>query len=129
MLLGTQTIVFGLGLPEIGILVIGVGYVASLVRDWRPMKALRQENKDLRHDLNLANGKIHDLEIKVEDLEKRTDLTALQKETAAMAAAMVRVAKHLDHLDHSVKANTAATALVASQSVIADALADHDAKG
>lgn len=121
-------VIFGLSVAEVAALCIGAAYAMSLVRDWRPMKALRQENKDLRDDLNTANGKIHDLEVKVEDLEKRTDLTALQAETAKMAAAMERVAKHLDHLDHSVKANTAATALVASQSAIADALDTHDAK-
>lgn len=117
-------VIFGLSVAEVAALCIGAAYAMSLVRDWRPMKAMRQENKDLRADLNTANRKIHDLEVKVDDLEKRTDLSSLQKETAAMAKAMERVAKHLDHLDHSVKANTAATALVASQSAIADALSD-----
>jgi uncharacterized protein YlxW (UPF0749 family) len=126
MLLGSQNVVFGLSVFEIGALLAAAGYLTSLWRDWRPMKAMRAENKELREDLNTANGKIRDLEVKVEDLEKRTDLTALQKETAAMAAAMARVAKHLDHLDHSVKASTAAVELIAQQSAIGQALDDHD---
>lgn len=123
MVLGSD-LIFGLSVAECGALVLGSAYVMSLVRDWRPMKALRKENKDLRDDLDKANLKIHDLEVKVEDLEKRTDLSGLQAEHAKVVAMMERVAKHLDRLDHSVKANTAAAQMVVQASAIGQALDD-----
>ena len=121
-MLAAQNVIFGLSVFEIGALVAAAAYVMSLIRDWRPMKAMRQENKELRTDLDEARAKIHDLELKVEDLEKRTDLTALQKDNAKVAVTLERIAKHLDRLDHSVKANTAAVEVLSKQSAIADAL-------
>lgn len=119
--------IFGLSIMEAGALLIGAAYLISLSRNWRPMTALRQENKDLRADLNRANVKIDQLEDKVKDLEKAS-IPVLHAELVEVARILDRVGKQLDKLDHSVKANTAAVQLVASQSVIADALTDHTAK-
>lgn len=111
-------------------LVIGCGvaaYVVSLARNWRPINALREENKGLRTDLNAANDRIHDLELEVEHWKQATDLTVLQREHREFADVLARVVKHLDRLDHSVKANTAAVELVVKASAIGDALDDRAA--
>lgn len=123
-----ETVIFGLSIAECIALAAALAYVASLIRDWRPMKALRAENRELRNDLDEARVKIHDLEVKVEDLEKRTDLTSLREEHAKVVATLERVVTHLDRLDHAVKANTAATELVVKASAIAEALDHHDRK-
>lgn len=128
MLLATQNIIFGLSIFELAALLAGAAYVTSLVRDWRPMKALRQENRDLRRDLNVANDEIGELKVKVKELERAT-VPVLQREIVEVARILNRVVETLDHLDSSVKANTAAAELVASQSAIAAALDDHDTKG
>jgi uncharacterized protein YlxW (UPF0749 family) len=109
-------ILFGLSITEAAALIVGAAYVTSLIRDWRPMKAMRNENRELRADLNAANEKIHDLEVKVHELE-RTSVPVLQEEIA-------KVARILDRLDQSVKANTAAVELIAKQAAIAGALSD-----
>jgi uncharacterized protein YlxW (UPF0749 family) len=118
--------VFGLSVPEIIAVIAAIAYITSLLRDWRPMKALRNENRDLRDDLTRAQVRIDDLENEVDTWKKRTDLSILQKEQREIAAVLDRLVKHLDRLDGSVKANTAAVELIARKNAINDALDDRD---
>lgn len=119
MLLGSD-LIFGLSVMEAGALLAASAYLVSLARDWRPAKSLRQENRELREDLDEARQEITALKVQVAELQKAT-VPVLQAELAT-------VARILERLDGSVAANTAAVQLVASQSVIADALDTHDAK-
>lgn len=60
-----------------------VAYVVSLVRDWRPIRSLRDENRDLRASLEEQTKRFNALEKKYEELagkyaalEKSRDFTA-----------------------------------------------------
>lgn len=109
---------FGMSLGELAIIAVAVGYVASLARDWRPMRSLREENRGLREDLDAANRKIQTLEAKVDELEGRTDLTRI-------AEAMQLVVTELRQLSSDVKSNTAAVEVLAKGHSIADALTER----
>jgi hypothetical protein len=45
-----------------------VAYIVSLVRDWRPIRSLRDENRDLRSALDEQSKRYDALERKYEDL-------------------------------------------------------------
>lgn len=64
------------GASEIVLVFIGLAYVVSLVRDWRPIRTLRQENSDLRTALTELQRKYDDLEKRHLMLEKSRDFQA-----------------------------------------------------
>ena len=105
-MMAAASVFFGFSISEVVIIGIGVGYVVSLVRDWRPMKALRQENRDLRDDLDAANKKIADLETEVGNLKKATDLTALHQGQTATVDALRALVDEVKLLDSSMHQNT-----------------------
>lgn len=123
----TAETVFGLSVAELAIVVVGIGYVVSLVTDWRPMRALRSENGELRDALKSAQERIGSLEAKVRELEKAT-VPVLQAEIVEVARILDRLVEKLDHLDGSVRSNTAAVEVLAKRNVIDDALTEG-AKG
>jgi len=55
------------------LLFVALGYVVSLVRDWRPIRTLRQENADLRAALADLQSKYDDLEKRYATIEKSRD--------------------------------------------------------
>jgi biopolymer transport protein ExbB/TolQ len=55
---------------------IAIAYIVSLVRDWRPIRTLRDENKELRRELNKLQAKYADLEKKYDELGKSRDFQA-----------------------------------------------------
>lgn len=104
-----------------------IAYLVAQVRDYRPMRTLRQENKDLRDDLDKAKKRISDLEKDRDGWKARTDLTVLQQEHREITNALERITGTLDRLDRDVKANTAAVEVIARGAVIRDVLDEHDA--
>lgn len=114
--------VFGLELSEFVIIVGFAGaaaaWVVSLARDWRPMRALREENRGLREDLDAATQRIRDLEGEIGQLKKATDLTVLQREHRDIIAVIERLVDRIERLDGSVRGNTAAVELIAKKDVI-----------
>ena len=46
---------------DVALLLVGVAYVVSLFRDWRPLKTLREENAQLRAAFNDLQAKYDDL--------------------------------------------------------------------
>lgn len=133
---------FGLTLSETAFLFVAAGYVASLVRDWRPMKSLREENRDLRNDLNRASARIAeleaargDLEHQIKDLERATDYSSLQKSQKVLqenqqriADTLKTVADALSGLESAVRANTTSVEVIARASVIAEAISASEEK-
>lgn len=80
---------FGLSFPDLVIGAAAIGYVVSLIKDWRPIRTLRTENRDLRQELEKAQKTIADdgkkieaLEAKVADLEKKTDYEVYAERSA-----------------------------------------------
>src|SRR4051812_694073 len=113
---------FDITLPNLALGAVALAYAVSLIKDWRPIRTLRTENRQLRSDLSTAEAKIQALESEVRTLQKATDLTVLQEEHRKIAEVLERVSKHLDSLDHSVKANTAAIEVVARGDILKEAL-------
>lgn len=113
---------FGLSVTEFAALLIGAGYVISLARDWRPVRTLRSENRELREAAEAAAKKTALLETKVKTLEHATDLTVLQREHQQFAETMQRVVETLDRLDSAVRANTTAVEALARDSHLKRAL-------
>ena len=54
-----------------------VAYVVSLVRDWRPIRSLRDENRDLRASLEEQSKRFAALETKYDELSRK--YAALEK--------------------------------------------------
>ena len=117
--------VFGFGLAEIIVVFAGLAYFVSLVRDWRPMRTLRDENRGLREDLDNAAKRIAHLEAEVERLSGITDLSVLQREHTAFAQLMQQLVAEVKSLDQSVRTNTAAVELIAKKDAIHDALSER----
>jgi hypothetical protein len=115
----------GLSFSEAALVIAGIGYVVSLAKDWRPVKTLRAENRELRELLTGAQQKITDLEGKVKLLEGATDLSVLQAEHKRIAETLDHVGVVLDRLDGAVRSNTAAIEAVARSSEFTRALKDH----
>ena len=102
-----------LNIPNLALVAIGIAYAVSLAKDWRPIRTLRAENRDLREALQLAQGeidkcrtKIGDLESQIATLKTATDLSVLQSEHKEIAGILGRVVARLDSLDHALRANT-----------------------
>ena len=114
-------------LPNIALFAVAVAYAISLIKDWRPIRTLRAENRQLRDDLSAAETKISDLEGEVRKLQRATDLTVLQDEHRKIAEVLERVTGRLEGLDHAVKANTAAVELLSKQSLISEAIKESNA--
>ena len=114
-------------LPNIALFAVAVAYAISLIKDWRPIRTLRAENRQLREDLSAAETKISDLEGEVRKLQRATDLTVLQDEHRKIAEVLERVTGRLEGLDHAVKANTAAVELLSKQSLISEAIKESNA--
>ena len=126
-----STPAFGLTIPDLIALGLGVGYVISLVKDWRPIKSLRAENRELRQLCEAAERKNSESEKKIAALEAQvlvlqnaTDLTVLQREHKQIADTLERVVDTLSSLDGAVKANTAAVELIARGSAIRQTIED-----
>lgn len=124
---------FGLTIVELAVLAAAVAYVVSLAKDFRPMRSLRAENRELRGDLNHANRRISNLEEQngalkreVDDWKSRTDMSDLREEHKEIVLVLKKMIDQLDHLDSAVKANTAATELVARQAMVKEALQEHE---
>lgn len=119
---------FGFTATEFVVIAGAIAYVVSLARDWRPVRTLRAENRDLRQMLEVAEKKISALEAQVKSLEKATDLSAVVAEHAKIAAVLERVVKRLDSLDGAVHANTAVIEAVARGSALRETLDDMEGK-
>jgi biopolymer transport protein ExbB/TolQ len=61
---------------DFALLLVALAYVVSLVRDWRPIRALRDENKDLRTAFTELQRKYDDLEKRYIAIEKSRDFQA-----------------------------------------------------
>lgn len=75
-----EVTVGGLTVLDIALILGGVAYIASLLKDWRPIQHLRKENDDLRatlerqqHLYDELNEKYADLKTKYEKLEASRD--------------------------------------------------------
>ena len=113
---------FGLSVAEL-VIVIGVlGYVASLIGNWRPVKHLRDENRALRQELAEAVKRIAALEAELAEALKATDVTVLQREHAAFMELMQKLIAEVKSLDGAVRSNTAVVELIAKQDLIDEAL-------
>lgn len=134
--------VFGLTTSEL-IIVFGViAYVVSLLKDWRPVRALRQENHDLREALEMtekrmeaakadSDRKIENLERKVEELQSKTDLSPIAERQAHGIEVLAALVGEVKEMTKGLHANTAAVELLSKRLVIDDALRDdrHQSKG
>lgn len=105
--------VFGLTLVEVAVIVAAVGYVTSLVKDWRPMRTLRAENIDLRATLeglqkrlDGAETKIAEQKDEIDRLKKATDLSALQTENATILSTLEKIATGMTVHDEVLRTNT-----------------------
>lgn len=114
-----ETHVFGLTLLELAAIAAAIGYMTSLVKDWRPMRALRAENVDLRttldglqRRLDAAEEKIGSQREEIERLKKATDLSILQAENAQILSTLNKVAADLAGHDVILAANTSAIVLL-----------------
>ena len=63
-------------LGDFALLLIGLAYVISLLRDYRPIRALRDENADLRAAFTDLQRKYDDLEGRYKLLEQSRDFHA-----------------------------------------------------
>jgi L-lactate permease len=124
----TASAAFGLSLPDLAAAALALGYVVSLVKDWRPIRTLRAENRELRSLCEAGDKKIVTLEAQVAVLQKATNLSAFQEEQRHIADTLERVAAKLDSLDGAVKANTAAVELIASGSALRQTIEDMNPK-
>lgn len=115
---------FGLTIAEFAFVLIGCGYVATIARDWRPIKALREENRGLRHDLDATQKKLVLVEHELAEWKSRTDLSVLQIEHRQIAETLERVVNTLAGLDRAVHANTAAIEMVARTHAVNEALSE-----
>lgn len=121
--------IFGLSIAELAF-VVGVIFAAiAYARDWRPIRSLRSENRELREDIQHRDARIADLEVKVTALEGEvahwkaaTDLTVLQREHRAFMECMQQLVAEVKALDGAVRANTAVVELIAKKDAINDAL-------
>ena len=124
--------IFGLSVPE-ALFVAGVIVtVAAYARDWRPIRSLRNENRELREVVSNRDEKIKELEQKVQTLEgevaelkKATDLSVLQREHAAFMELIQGLIAEVKGLDGAVRSNTAAVELIAKKDAIDDALSER----
>lgn len=116
----------GLSIAELALIVGALAYVTSILRDWRPLRSMRAENRELRTDLNSAYGRIEELESEVKDLKSATDMTGFQHEQRRIADALSLVVAELKQLAHDVHANTAAVELIAKKDMITDALGSRE---
>lgn len=93
-----------------------VAYIVSLVRDWRPIRSLRDENRDLRAALDEQSKRFAALETKYEELarkyallEKSRDFTtafeplarAIEKSREDANSEHVRMLAALDTLERN----------------------------
>lgn len=117
---------FGLSVGELAIFVGVIAYVASLLRDWRPVKALRAENRDLRELYERAQTRIGELEREVKELQRATNLSILHDGQTKTVEALQAIVDEVRALDMSVKANTAAVEVLAKRQVIDDAIKEGD---
>lgn len=115
---------YGLGIAEIAVGLAALAYALSLVRDWRPMRSLREDNRGLREDLNEASKKISGLEGEIEHLKTATDVSILQQEHQAFAELLEGLVSRVEDLTGALRANTTVMELIARKDTIADALGD-----
>lgn len=127
--------VFGLTIPELAVLAVAVAYIISLIRDFRPVRVLRQENGELRAALKTASERIdaqdkeiETLKLEIRRLERATDLTVLQRDHAQISDSLAHVADVLASLDSSVKANTAAVEILSKHSIISEVISDREGR-
>jgi predicted RNase H-like nuclease (RuvC/YqgF family) len=93
------------------IIMVGVlSYVVTLLKDWRPIRALRSENRELRSLLATADKKIDVLEARIATLQDATDLSSLHAEQKNIATILERVVEHLDKLEEAMGVQTLAIA-------------------
>lgn len=123
MPIATSTI-FGLTLTELALLAAAAGYLVSLIKDWRPVRALRRENGELRDSLKSAQQRIDELETKVHELEKQT-VPVLQRELIEMARILERVGEKLEKLDGTVSKNTTAVEFLSKRALLDEAFEEH----
>lgn len=114
------------------VLFIALGYVVSLVRDWRPIRTLRQENSDLRASLADLQRKYTELEQKYTAIEKSRDFQsafeplarAIDKaHTESLAEHERLLAAFMDHERREEKAWTEITRGLAANTSALGALA------
>lgn len=60
-----------LSVGDDALIIAVVAYVVSIVRDWRPIRALREENRDLRATLEQQEQRYNALEHRYSELERK----------------------------------------------------------
>lgn len=90
-----------------------VAYIVSLVRDWRPIRSLREENRDLRSALDEQSKRYDALERKYEDLASKY---ALLEKSRDFKSAFDPLAQALDK--HREAANAEHTRMLAALDAI-----------
>jgi len=123
---------FGMSVAEIAFVVGVILAAIAYARDWRPIRSLRIENRELREDIANRDDKIRSLEQKVVALEgeiaqlkQATDLTVLQREHHAFMELMQQMVAEVKSLDSAVRSNTAAIEVIARKDIISDALSER----
>ena len=74
-----------------------IAYIVSLAKDWRPIRTLRAENRELRLMLATATDRIKELEQKIVLLQNATDLTLILEEQHRTADLLLRLVEKLEH--------------------------------
>lgn len=122
-----------LTIGDFGFLLIGVAYLISIVRDWRPVRQLREENRELRAERDDDRKKLEAQEQRIKTLEESRDVAralvplerALDQARSDMSHEHEKIILHLDALSKGVETgitelvkglsgNTAVTATLAA---------------
>lgn len=125
--------VFGLSFADAAVVAAILGYVVSLLRNWRPMGVLRSENRDLRAALQEAVEQRHKLEERVGELEREvtqlkraTDLSPIAQQQQQGIRVLEELVREVKQLDGSIKANTAAVETLSKRRIIDEALDERE---
>lgn len=116
-------------LTDFVLILVAIGYVTMLLKDWRPIKSLRAENKELRSDCERIQGELEqerrkytDLEHRYDELKKTRDISvAIESITNLIASATkqmesehLRLVDSMREIEKGLASNTTAlTALAA----------------
>lgn len=123
-------------LTDYALLLIGLAYVVSLLRDWRPIRSLRSENRDLRGALEQSDRRCAALETRCAELEGKCAALEKSRDFQTSFAEVVRaidqaradtthehekllgaldgIVHELGELGKGIAQNTAATAALAA---------------
>lgn len=92
----TAHVLFGheVGITDVIVITGVVAYIASQVRDFRPIRTLRRENADLRAMHDALEGKYNELSRRYDDLAHRYGLLEKSRDFQASLAPLAASIEH-----------------------------------